>query len=182
MRRVRNCRASGRAGRARSDTSSRRVRQVWIARTCLVEALRDPAAFSGVNEIAELSSGFRPRAPPCLGCGLEASWMPVGVYWEAFGGPLGGSLDASWGSFWGLLGCLGNLLGASGSRSWALLGAVLTLSWAVLGASWAVWGPSWAVWRPSWAVLGASWGVSSAVLERYWGLLGRSWSVEKPKR
>ena len=81
-----------------------------------------------------VSSGLRPIPPPCLGCRLEASWMFVGISWEAFRGPLGGSFEASWGPSGGLLGSLfGPLVGLVGplGASWGLLEA----SWGLLGAS-----------------------------------------------
>ena len=36
--------------------------------------------------------------------------MSVGISWFAYLGPLGGSLEASWGQSWGLLGPLWGLL------------------------------------------------------------------------
>ena len=139
-----------------------------------------------------VSSGLRPIPPPCLGGGSETSWMLVGISWLACRGPLGGSLEASWGPFWGLLGPHLGLLGAS----WGVLGG----SWGPLGASvgpleaslgqlraedsiFQFFSPSWPslgpVLEPSWAVLGASWAVlgpSWAVLGPSWGPLGPSWS------
>ena len=87
-----------------------------------------PRRSQSVRRSWKLSTGLRPIPPPCLGGGSEASWMLVGISWLASRGPLGGSLGASWGPFWGLLGPLLGLLGAS----WGVLGA----SWGFLGASW----------------------------------------------
>ena len=71
-------------------------------------------------------TGLRLIPPPCLGCGSEASGIPVwvllacfsGASWSHFVKPLG----ASWGLFGGLLGPLLGLLGTS---------------WGLLGPSWA---------------------------------------------
>ena len=59
--------------------------------------------------------------PPCLGCGSEASWIPVGFSWHASRVPLGASFETSWslvGAVWGPLGTsfgpLGGLLGPAG--------------------------------------------------------------------
>ena len=71
-----------------------------------------------LRDRGELSRGLRPIPPPCLGGGSETSWTLVGISWLASRGPLGGSLGASWGPFWGLLGPLLGLLGAS----WGVLG------------------------------------------------------------
>ena len=66
--------------------------------------------------------------PPCLGCGSDASWIPVGVSWHASRVPLGANFEAAWGllgAAWGPLGAsfgpLGGLLGAcwwSGGSTW----------------------------------------------------------------
>ena len=128
--------------------------------------------------------------------------------WPVCRGPLGGSLEASWGPFWGLLGPHSGLVGAS----WGVLGG----SWGPLGASLGPLGASLGHLRaedsifqffvpllgPCWARLesllgrlgrflgrlgaslgrlGAVLGASRAVLERSWGPLGPSWSVGKPK-
>ena len=69
---------------------------------------------------------------PCVGRRAEASCMPVGFSLGASRGPARGSLEASGGLFWGLLGPLLGLLGAS----WGPLGA----SWGPLGASWVPFG------------------------------------------
>ena len=74
--------------------------------------------------------GLRPIPPPCLGCGSEASWTPVGVSWGASGEPVGGSFMASW----GLLGPLLGVLGASWGLLWSSWGP-LVASWGLLGAS-----------------------------------------------
>ena len=48
------------------------------------------------------SNGLRPIPPPCLGYGLEASCMCVGISRYASRGPLEGSFEASLGPFGGL--------------------------------------------------------------------------------
>ena len=55
-------------------------------------------------------TGLRPIPPPCLGYGLEASCMCVGISWYASRGPLECSFEASWGPFWGLGGSFWGLL------------------------------------------------------------------------
>ena len=105
---------------------------------------------------------------------------------EAFRGPPGGLLGASWrllgassgllGAFWGLLwGFLGPPGGVWGPKarnvtfvppSGPALGAVLGPSWAVFGASWVVLG----LVGPSWSSLGGLWG-------RLGATLGDSWAV-----
>ena len=100
----------------------------------------------------------------------------VGISWDASRGLLGDSFEASWESFWGLLGPLLGLLGPLGA-SWGLLGA----SWGLLEASWGgrlgftvpvpPLGP---LLRPSWGPLGLSW----APLGQSWGPLGPArWSL-----
>ena len=100
-------------------------------------------------------------------------------YLIASRGLLGDSFEASWESFWSLLGrllCPRGLLGAS----WGLLGA----SWGLLEASWGgrlgfsvrvpPLGP---LFGPSWGPLGPSWGALEALLGRLGALLGAFWAV-----
>ena len=54
-----------------------------------------------------LSTGLRLIPPPCLGCGSEAYWIPIGVSWHASRVPLGRLLRDPWGFLGALDGSLG---------------------------------------------------------------------------
>ena len=99
---------------------------------------------------------------------LECSFGSSGN--EASRGPLGGSFEASWGPFWGLLGPLLGLFWAS----WGVMGASWVPLWGFLGASWGLLGASWGPLGASWGPLGAPCGPLAGLLGVSWGFLGAS--------
>ena len=75
----------------------------------------------------------------------EGSWMLIGISWLASRGSPGGSFEASWASFWGLLGPLGGLLGLLGGpvgRPLGSLGGLLGPRGGFFGSSWGFLGAS----------------------------------------
>ena len=140
------CRYGGGTGRSRRGSSFRKRTKTQTER---IQHARHPCDESTGGGG---SSGLRPIPPPCLGCGLEASWVFVGISWEASRGPLGGRFEASWGPFGGLLGFLfGPLWGLVGP-SWGRLG----VSWKPLGASWGLLGAEVSTCRFVFPLLGPS--------------------------
>ena len=146
--------------------------------------------LSPASSLPVYPTGLRPIPPPCLGGGSETSWMLVGISWLASRGPLGGSLGASWGPFWGFLGPHLGLLGASWGvlgGSWGPLGASLGplgASLGHLGAEGSIFqffvpllGPSWARLGGLLGRLGRLLGRLGALLGRLGAVLGASWAV-----
>ena len=135
--------------------------------------------FTVPSGVSSVSNGLRPIPPPCLGYGSMASWMSVGISWEASRGLPGGSFDdvlgASRGIFWASYVPIG--------ASWGPLGD-LGVSWGPLGASCGPLVAEGSDFRFAFPLLGLSWsrlgrplGRLGALFGLLGALLGASWAV-----